>query len=90
MSEELNNTQQFPDNCETALDRLRILAAPQLGRESRVVEAIKNLCKISAESESIVEAGIWLEHWYNSDSWGKETKLYLKFVDDCPASKLVS
>ena len=90
LSDEFNNPQQFPDNCETALDRLRILAAPQLGRESRVVEAIKNLCKISAESESIVEAGIWLEHWYNSDSWGKETKSYLKFVDDCPASKLVS
>ena len=35
--------ESFPDNCEAALNNLRVLAAPQLGKKSRVVEALKNL-----------------------------------------------
>ena len=83
-----NSSEAFPNNCQIALDRLRILALPQLGRENRVIEAIKNLCKIPADSESINEAKVWLEHWYNSKSWGKETKSYLNLVDDCPAKEI--
>ena len=79
----------FPDNCETALNKLRILAAPQLGKENRVIEAIKNLCKIPADSENINEAKVWLKHWYNSANWGEKTQSYLNFVDDCPASEEV-
>ena len=77
----------FPDNCQTALNKLRVLAAPQLGKESRIIEAIRNLCKIPADAENISEAKIWIEHWYASPSWGKKTKSYLNLVDDCPASK---
>ena len=82
-----NTLEGFPDNCETALNKLRVLAAPQLGKESRVIEAIKNVCKIPADAENISEAKIWIEHWYASPSWGKETKSYLNLIDDCPASK---
>lgn len=77
----------FPDNCETALNKLRILAAPQLGKESRVLEAIKHLCQIPADAENINEAKIWLEHWYNSPGWEQKTKSYLNLIDECPASK---
>ncbi|MDJ0595715.1 MAG: hypothetical protein QNJ72_37980 [Pleurocapsa sp. MO_226.B13] len=80
------NLEVFPDNCETALNKLRILAAPQLGKENRTIEAVKNLCEIPADSESINEAKVWIEHWYNSATWGEETKSYLSLVDDCPAS----
>ena len=88
LQENENGSEAFPNNCQTALDRLRILALPQLGRENRVIEAIKNLCKIPADSESINEAKVWLEHWYSSKSWGKETKSYLNLVDDCPAKEI--
>jgi hypothetical protein len=81
----------FPDNCEMALNKLRVLAAPQLGKESRVFEAIRHLCKIPPNSEMYVEAQVWLNHWYDSPSWGKKTKLYLEEVtkpnpSDCPAA----
>jgi len=90
LSQDAKDIQQFPNNCETALNRLRVLAAPQLGRESRVIEAIKNICKIPADSDSLPEAGIWLEHWLNSDSWREQTKSYLKLIDNCPAKDLIS
>ena len=80
--------ESFPDNCENVLNRLRVLAAPQLRKESRVIEALRNLCKIPADSENISEAKIWIEHWYTSPSWGKETKSYLNLVNDCPAREL--
>ena len=81
----------FPDNCEAALHRLRVLAAPQLGKQSRVLEAIRHLCKIPANSEMYVDAKVWLERWYNSAGWGKETKFYLQELTkqgavDCPAA----
>lgn len=79
--------ERFPDNCEIALNRLRVLAAPQLGKENRVIEALRNLCKIPSNAEHIDEAKIWLEHWNNSNNWQEETKSYLKLVKECPASK---
>lgn len=80
------NLEIFPENCEIALNKLRVLVAPQLGKENRVIEAIKNLCKIPPKSESLNEAKVWLKHWYNSPSWGKETQSYLDLVSHCPAN----
>ena len=82
---------EFPDNCEVALNRLRVVAAPALGKESRILEAIKQLCKIPGNSEMHLEAEVWLKHWYNSPAWGQKTKLYLEdFTEyknfDCPAA----
>ena len=77
----------FPDNCEAALNELRVLAAPQLGRESRVIEALRNLCKIPADGNNINEAKIWIEHWSASPTWGQETKSYLNLINECPASE---
>ena len=88
VNQKYSTAELFPENCQTALNQLRILAAPQLGKENRVIEAIKNLCKIPADSESIIEARIWLEHWYNSVAWGKEAKSYVNLVDNCPANDL--
>ena len=70
--------QDFPPNCEVALNRLRVMAAPQLGRESRILEAIRHLCKVPDDSEMHVEAEVWLKRWYNSADWGQETKTYLE------------
>lgn len=86
-----NNPEIFPDNCSNVLNRLRVLAAPQLGRENRVFEAIKHLCQIPPDSEVYVDAEVWLERWYNSPNWGRETKFYLeeltKYSDSgCPAA----
>ena len=85
------NLEKFPDNCETTLNKLRVLAAPQLGRENRVLEAIRHLCKIPADSEMVIEAEIWLSRWYNSPTWAQETKFYLEEISkydyaDCPAA----
>ncbi len=82
-----NTLEGFPDNCETKLNKLRVLAAPQLGKENRVIEAIRNICKIPADAENINEAKIWIEHWYTSPNWGQETRSYLNLINDCPASK---
>ena len=81
----------LPDNCNTALNRLRVLAAPQLGRDNRVFEAIELLCLVPPDSEVYVEAEVWLERWYSSSDWGEETKFYLqeltKYSDaECPAA----
>lgn len=81
-----NKLETFPENCETVLNKLRILAAPQLGKQNRVLEAVKNLCNIPSDSESFNEAKVWLEHWENSLSWGKETQSYLNLVSHCPAN----
>lgn len=81
----------FPDNCETGLNRLRVMIAPQLGKENRILEAIRHLCNVPATSEMYVDAEVWLQRWYNSTSWGEETKFYLqeatKYNDSgCPAA----
>jgi len=83
--------QDFPPNCEVALNRLRVLAAPQLGKESRILEAIRHLCKVPADSEMYIDAEVWLKRWYNSSNWGRETKFYLEETDkydgkSCPAA----
>lgn len=76
----------FPDNCEVALNKLRVLAAPQLGKENRVIEAIKHLCQVPADSESLNEAKLWLDNWYDSPGWGKRTKAYLALTPECAAN----
>ena len=86
--------EEFPDSCETALNRLRILAAPELGKKSRILEAIKHLCKIPEDSEMHLEAEVWLQHWYDSPDWGAKTKLYLdnfaKYKNfDCAAARSI-
>ena len=86
-----DNSAVLPDNCDTALNRLRVLAAPQLGRDNRVFEAIELLCLVPPDSEVYVEAEVWLERWYSSSDWGEETKFYLqeltKYSDaECPAA----
>ena len=83
--------QDFPENCQVALNQLRVMAAPQLGRQSRILEAIRHLCKVSPESEMYIEAEVWLKRWYNSSNWGQETKTYLEETDkynkgSCPAA----
>lgn len=83
--------QNFPDRCEIALNHFRVLAAPQLGRESRILEAIRHLCKVPPDSEMYVDAEVWLRRWYDSGSWGKETRLYLEETnkytgENCPAA----
>ena len=85
LSSTSTNLNRFPERCEIALNRLRVLAAPELGKESRVIEAIEHLCRIPADAQNVNQAKIWLEHWSESSSWGKETKSYLKLIDSCPA-----
>lgn len=87
----ISDNSEVTDNCNTALNRLRVLAAPQLGRQNRVFEAIKQLCKVPPDSEVYVDAEVWLERWYNSSDWGEETQFYLqeltKYSDaECPAA----
>lgn len=82
--------QDFPNNCQVALNRLRVMAAPQLGKQSRILEAIRHLCKVPSESEMYIEAEVWLTRWYRSADWGRETKSYLEETDKynkegCPA-----
>ncbi|MGL5836292.1 MAG: hypothetical protein ACRC1Z_24145 [Waterburya sp.] len=81
----------FPPNCDHALNRLRVAIAPQLGRENRIIEAIHHLCKVPAEIELHIDAEIWLRRWYNSPSWGEETKFYLEEISThdykrCPSA----
>ena len=87
--------EEFPDSCQIALDRLRIVAAPMLGKESRILEAVKNLCQIPEDSEMHLEAETWIKHWYNSPDWGEKTQLYLEDFakyknSDCPAAHFIS
>ena len=81
----------FPERCRMVLNQLRVIAAPQLGKESRILEAIRHLCNVPADSEMYIEAEVWLKRWYNSADWGEETKFYLqernKYDDiGCPAA----
>ena len=94
----LENSQQeldmFPRTCETALNRLRVLAAPQLGRDNRVLEAVRHLCRVSSDSEVYLDAEVWLKRWYESPDWGDEIAFYLgEFSNyngfDCPAAHFV-
>ena len=82
------NLEAFPDHCEAVLNRLTVLAVPQLGKENRVIEAIKHLCKIPADSDSYNEAKVWIERWYASPTWRQETESYLNLVNNCPAGKI--
>ena len=74
----------FPDICETALNELRVIDAPELAREGQTIEAIRILCKVPADSEFLIDAKIWINRWYHSSYWGKETKIYLKEISNCP------
>ncbi|MEM7758916.1 MAG: hypothetical protein AAF298_12440 [Cyanobacteria bacterium P01_A01_bin.40] len=81
----------FPDDCEVALNRYRVLVAPLLGKQNRILEAIRNLCKVPEDSEMYLDAEVWLKRWYDSANWGEETKFYLEeFAEynnsSCPAS----
>ena len=81
----------FPENCETALDQLRVTVAPLLGKENRILEAIRHLCKVPAGSEMYIDAEVWLKRWYDSPAWGEETKFYLQHNAEydnkgCPAA----
>lgn len=91
LEEKQQLSEQIPINCEIALDRLRIMAVPELGKENRILEAINHLCKIPKNSEMHLEAKVWLKHWYDSAAWGKKTQFYLedftKYKNlDCPAA----
>lgn len=81
----------FPTSCDTALNQLRVIAAPQLGKENKILEAIRHLCKVPANSEMNIDAEVWLRRWYESETWGKETKFYLEELkkhqyQSCPAA----
>ena len=82
------SSEQFPDICQSQLDKLIVLNALQLGKENRVLDGITNLCRISASSESFNQARFWLSRWSNSSDWGEQTKSYLNSISDCPAAKL--
>jgi hypothetical protein len=88
----------FPPSCDHALNQLRVAIAPQLGRENRILEAIRHLCKIPPDSEMSLDAEVWLKRWYNSPSWGEETKFYLQETkkhrdqhgnQSCPAAHFI-
>jgi hypothetical protein len=62
-----------------------------LGKDNRILEAIRHLCNVPADSEMFIDAEIWLKRWYDSASWGKETKLYIEEINkhqnkSCPAA----
>ena len=81
----------FPKNCQRVLDRLRVAIAPQLGRENRVLEAVRHLCQVSPDSEVYLDAEVWLKRWYNSPSWGDDVAFYLTEFSEykgsnCPAA----
>ena len=79
---------QFPDNCQSNLDKLIVLNVLQLGKENRVLEGISDLCQISPTSESFNQAQFWLSRWYNSADWGEQTQSYLRIKDRaCPAAE---
>jgi hypothetical protein len=82
--------EQFPDNCQSNLDKLIVLNALQLGKENRVLDGINNLCKIRATSESFNQAKFWLSRWYNSAHWGEQSQSYLRSLTDCPAAEKLS
>lgn len=81
----------FLGSCQNALDRLRVWVAPQLGREDRVLEAVRHLCQVPSDSEVYLDAEVWLKRWYNSPSWGDDIAFYLAAFSeykgsDCPAA----
>ena len=82
--------EQFPDTCQSNLDKLIVLNALRLGKENRVLDGINNLCKISTTSESFNQSQFWLIRWYNSANWGKQTQLHLNSITHCPAAENLS
>ncbi|ELS03875.1 hypothetical protein Xen7305DRAFT_00035990 [Xenococcus sp. PCC 7305] len=85
--EQQQSPEQFPDSCQSQLDKLIVLNALQLGKENRVLDGINNLCQIAATSEIFNQANFWLSRWYNSAAWGEQTRAYLNSINDCPAAK---
>ena len=84
-----HNLYTFPVICERALNQLRVVAAPELAKQGKTLEAIRNLCNIPNSSEFLTEAVVWLDHWYRSSTWGEETKLYLQEIPKCPSGKVL-
>lgn len=89
--EQLEQEQQrlqadFPTECEATLHKLWVLAAPQLGKQDRVIEALNYLCKVPSTSASFNQAKLWIDNWYNSPTWGEKTQSYINLIDDCPAA----
>ena len=78
----------FPADCESMLHQLWVLAAPQLGKEGRVIEAMNYLCKVPPTSESFNQAKLWIDHWYNSPVWGQKTQSYVNLISNCPAAQI--
>lgn len=76
----------FPPECENTLHKLWVLAAPQLGKEGRVIEALNYLCKVPPTSASFNQAKLWIDNWYNSPNWGQKTKSYINLINNCPAA----
>jgi len=83
------NPSDFPDVCETTLNEMRMLSIPDLGKEHKTLDGIRTLCKIPFDSEYFTEAEVWLDRWYHSAAWGKETKFYLKKAPNCPAGETI-
>ena len=89
--EQLEQEQQrlqadFPPECEITLHKLWVLAAPQLGKEDRVIDALNYLCKVPPTSASFNQAKLWIDNWYNSPTWGQKTKSYVNLIKNCPAA----
>ena len=79
--------ENFPDECEAMLHKLWVLAAPQLGKENRVIDAVSYLCKIPNDSDHFTQAKIWFNRWYNSPAWGQQTQAYLDLTSECPVAQ---
>lgn len=86
-SKELDNSGDFPGNCAAKLEKMRMLAIPELGQDNNVLEAMRYLCNIPEESDSFIEAKIWVNRWKSSPTWTKEVNLYLNLESECPAGK---
>ena len=82
-----NLSEQFPDNCQSNLDKLIVLNALELGKNNRVLDGIHELCQIGTKSESLNQAKFWLNRWYTSADWGEQTQSYLSSIKDCPAAE---
>ena len=86
MNRSPDDVQAFPHNCKVALNKLRVLSVPQLEKDNRVIEAIQNLCKVPADSDSLNGAKIWIDQWYDSPDWSKTVRPYLRLNSQCPAN----
>ena len=83
-------TEDFPSECDTQLTELNLIKqAIELGRSNYVAQAptgegaIKILCDIPEDSNSIEEAQFWAKRWYNDNSWKKEIDQVLQDDPEC-------